>query len=221
MADFEGIIKQIGVKPYYQDEWCVIYHADCRDILPLIPDKSIDLVLTDPPYAKDFLWCYELLARQSSRLLVDGFCICLTGWAYFDEVLNIMGKGLSYYWALIMPQSMGCVARYHPRQILNCCKSALIFSNGQGRKHPYIFDMFESKRDKRLHIWGQPVGWFQYYIDKLGQPSGLILDPFLGSGTTCYCAKKLNRYSIGIEIEEKYCDIADKRCSQSVMKLEV
>jgi len=46
-----------------------------------------------------------------------------------------------------------------------------------------------------------------------------ILDPFLGSGTTCYCAKKLNRYSIGIEIEEKYCEIAARRCSQEVMEL--
>lgn len=48
----------------------------------------------------------------------------------------------------------------------------------------------------------------------------LILDPFLGSGTTAYCAKKLNRHCIGIEIEEKYCEIAAKRCSQSVMRLE-
>ena len=49
----------------------------------------------------------------------------------------------------------------------------------------------------------------------------LILDPFLGSGTTAYCAKKLNRKCIGIEISEKYCEIAAKRCSQSVMKLEI
>ncbi len=46
----EDIIKGIAQKPYFQDESCVIYCADCRDILPLIPDKSIDLVLTDPPY---------------------------------------------------------------------------------------------------------------------------------------------------------------------------
>ena len=47
---------------------------------------------------------------------------------------------------------------------------------------------------------------------------GLILDPFLGSGTTCFSAKKLNRFSIGIEIEEKYCEIAARRCSQEVME---
>jgi len=51
--------------------------------------------------------------------------------------------------------------------------------------------------------------------------TGLVLDPFLGSGTTCYCAKKLNRKSIGIEIEEKYCEIAARRCSQEVMELNI
>jgi DNA modification methylase len=48
-----------------------------------------------------------------------------------------------------------------------------------------------------------------------------ILDPFLGSGTTCYCAKKLNRYSIGIEIEERYAEIAANRCRQNVMELNI
>ena len=50
-------------------------------------------------------------------------------------------------------------------------------------------------------------------------PYETILDPFLGSGTTCACAKKLNRYSIGIEIEERYCEIAARRCCQEVMEL--
>lgn len=207
--------------PYYQDDAVIIYHGDCREILPNIPDKSIDLVLTDPPYAKDFLWTYKLLSSHSNRLLNDGFCMTLAGWAYFDEVIDIMKQNLNYYWTVVMPQSMGCVARFHPKQILNSCKPALVFIKNESRKHPYIFDMFESKRDKQLYNWGQPVGWFQYYYDKLGQDDGIGLDPFLGSGTTAYCAKKLNRKCIGIEIEERYAEISAKRCSQSVMRLDI
>jgi len=58
-----------------------------------------------------------------------------------------------------------------------------------------------------------------YLIQPACGEGGVLLDPFLGSGTTCFCAKKLNRYSIGIEIEEKYCEIAARRCSQEVMEL--
>jgi site-specific DNA-methyltransferase (adenine-specific) len=70
-----------------------------------------------------------------------------------------------------------------------------------------------------LHPTQKPTELFDYLISTYSDADNLILDPFLGSGTTCYCAKKLNRYSIGIEIEEKYCEIAAKRCSQEVMEL--
>ena len=75
--------------------------------------------------------------------------------------------------------------------------------------------------DRGLHPTQKPVELFKYLIRTYSLEGETILDPFLGSGTTCYCAKKLNRYSIGIEIEEKYCEIAAKRCSQSVMALEI
>uniref|UniRef100_A0A6M3LE78 Putative methyltransferase n=1 Tax=viral metagenome TaxID=1070528 RepID=A0A6M3LE78_9ZZZZ len=71
------------------------------------------------------------------------------------------------------------------------------------------------------HPCAKPTNAWTWLTNKASLPNDLILDPFLGSGTTAYCAKKLNRKCIGIEIEEKYCEIAAKRCSQSVMRVEV
>lgn len=69
------------------------------------------------------------------------------------------------------------------------------------------------------HPTEKPIALVSHLVQIHTNPNNLILDPFLGSGTTCYCAKKLLRYSIGIEIEEKYCEIAARRCSQEVMEL--
>jgi len=73
--------------------------------------------------------------------------------------------------------------------------------------------------DDRQHPSQKPEDLFSALITKSIKESDLILDPFLGSGTTAVCAKKLGRKCIGIEIEEKYCEIAKKRLSQSVMRL--
>ncbi|GAG52137.1 unnamed protein product, partial [marine sediment metagenome] len=62
------------------------------------------------------------------------------------------------------------------------------------------------------------VEWLVKWWSEIGE---VILDPFLGSGTTAFCAKKLNRKCIGIEIEEKYCEISANRCRQMVMNLRV
>ena len=73
--------------------------------------------------------------------------------------------------------------------------------------------------NNRVHPTQKPADLIKQLIQCTDDSKQIILDPFLGSGTTCYCAKKLNRYSIGIEIEERYCEIAAKRCSQEVMEL--
>lgn len=69
------------------------------------------------------------------------------------------------------------------------------------------------------HPSQKPTGLIATLIEETN--AVIILDPFLGSGTTCYCAKKLGRKSIGIEISERYCEIAAKRCQQTVMNLEI
>ena len=70
------------------------------------------------------------------------------------------------------------------------------------------------------HPCPRPQNTVEYLVSIASEPNNLILDPFLGSGTTLVCAKKLGRKAIGIEIEEKYCKIAVERLRQSVMKLQ-
>jgi len=72
---------------------------------------------------------------------------------------------------------------------------------------------------KELHEWQQNYEELIPLINNYTVKGDLILDPFLGSGTTAYCAKMLNRLCIGVELEERYCEIAAKRCCQTVMRL--
>ena len=78
-----------------------------------------------------------------------------------------------------------------------------------------------AKAGKKKHIAPFPDDIPNRLVTLYSFENEVVLDPFLGSGTTAYCAKKLNRKCIGIEIEEKYCEISAKRCSQAVMRLEV
>jgi site-specific DNA-methyltransferase (adenine-specific) len=241
--EFKEIIEAIPQQPYYLDlEYGqAIYCADCRDILPLIPDKSIDLVLTDPPYnvgidygsgAKgdrrdDYIpWLNDIWIR-AARVVKDGSFLIYTNtttfipdgmkppepWRYFH--LACWHKPLS-----LRPAFYGVLPHWEP-----------IFINLKGDKpwRPFrsenIFNDVVSANvefgSKDTHPCIKPLSLYKTLL-LFGCPArGVILEPFLGSGITARGAKELGRKCIGIEIEGKYCEIAAKRLSQSVMRLEV
>ena len=84
----------------------------------------------------------------------------------------------------------------------------------------YNLNRVELMLDNAKHPTQKPLKLMRWCI-KQSPESQTILDPFMGSGSTLMAGKHLNRYCIGIEIEEKYCEIAAKRCCQSVMELNV
>jgi len=233
--------EEYGItKPYYGDEWTCIVHGDCREVLPLIPNKSIDLVLTDPPY---FLPIQSYVGARGKgyqkRMLGD--LSVLRG--YFELVFLDLEKVLSesgtYY--------IFCDAKSYPifwQVMFPICRNVrliiwdkLISYNGYTWRHQHELiawgeldkteriptgdgDIIKCRgvlQDDRNHPAEKPVEVIAKLINK--HPAGSVLDPFMGSGTVLEAAKKLNRRSIGIEIEEKYCEIAAKRLSQSVMEL--
>ncbi len=207
---------------YYQDDAVYIIHGDCRDVLPLIPDKSIDLVLTDPPYLEEMLWAYQVLRTWAARDLKDGkFLYAYCGSHVLPQVIRSLEGELKWFWLFNIKHNGGS-PRMWSKHLMVTSKPVVVFTRGEVNQDDLVWcanDHESEMKDKSRHKWGQSEGFPAKVIAVRTNPNELILDPFLGSGTTAYCAKKLNRKCIGIEIEERYCEIAAKRCSQTVMNL--
>ncbi len=191
-------------KPYYQDEWVTIYHGDCREILPELP--KVDLVLTDPPYKTQHLE----YGSADLTLLKELNCKQVIFWSARDDF------PLDYTAVHIWDKANGSVQFSGYERIFE--------RNGSGKYwRIYRATKIRNKIDAQMnrdivthHPSQKPQRVVTILVGDNSNIGDLILDPFLGSGTTAYCAKKLNRKCIGIEIEEKYCEIAVKRCSQQV-----
>ncbi len=198
------------MKPYYEDTKAgiVIYNADCRDVLPGLP--SVDLVLTDPPYgmgkaAWDVLIpsCEWLpVARQSKTV------------ALFCGV-----RGLFDYpkpdWTMAWVR-MASTQRNGKFRGFNNWEPVLVYG---GDRIPNDVVSMQNLQDceAAAHPTSKPLRLMTKLAERLGGET--ILDPFMGSGTTLRAAKDLGRKAIGIEIEERYCEIAAKRLSQEVLAL--
>ena len=208
------------MKPYYQDDAVTIYHADCRDILPNL--EPVALVLTDPPYPSQFLPVYpSVFAACDTVLADDGLCMVLCGQNNLPLVMASFPPTWLYIWCACW-LVRGPRVPIWPKGISAGWKPLLIYGK-HPTKFPYwTMDVIESKEPnshgKAYHEWGQDEAAFRGIIGRF-PTTGIILDPFMGSGTTLRAAKDLGRKAIGIEIEERYCEIAAKRMAQTVMEL--
>ena len=220
---------------YFKDEDSLIYCADCRGILPLCHDKSIDLVLTDPPYNVGIEYgdsVNDKLPRKEYLELIEDFVVTtrsLSG----NRLVLILGSKLLLDWWQFIPDSkliivkMGAISnnkikgltlQYRP--VLTTVKSNSFMSDlWEGIRWPGEGYYFNEKRFG--HPAMTPEKLARRLVSIFSETGQVILDPYLGSGTFAAASKLLNRKCIGIEIEEKYCEIVAKRLSQSVMRLDL
>jgi site-specific DNA-methyltransferase (adenine-specific) len=204
-----------SVTPYYVDaDGITIYHGDCREILPHLP--KVDLVLTDPPYGMAFQSHYR--AVKHAPIVGDGALDVELVQACIDKAtraayvfcrwdnLQDMPKPRSVLAWVKNNWSMGDLKHEHGRQWEACC-----FYPMDG--HEFITripDVIHAERTGNdLHPTQKPIPLLQRIID--ANVGDSVLDPFMGSGTTLVACKRLGRRAIGIEIEEKYCEIAAER----------
>lgn len=181
-------------------------HGDFREH----PLKDIDVIITDPPYPKEYLSLYEDLAIYAAEALKPGgSAIVMAGQSYLPTVYEYMSKHLNYHWTLCYLTPLAHL-RMFARKVYVGWKPCLWMVNGE-YEGDWKYDVTNSKyEEKEHHEWQQGIVGMTDLVEKFSDPGDLILDPFMGSGTTGLVAKILgNRSFIGIDVDESC--IADAR----------
>lgn len=189
-----------------------IHRGDFRELSAMIPDGSVELIFTDPPYDEESAALYADAARIAARILkTGGSMIAYTGQKHLPTVLAGMSQHLRYWWTCACIHEGG-------NQILNklgirCGWKPLVWfvKNGRGDVQNVLQDTVRGDREKDAHEWQQAVSEAHYFIDKLCPEGGLVVDFFLGGGTTKIAADRLNRRFIGFEVNAKALEGAAKR----------
>jgi DNA modification methylase len=220
-------VKQLEDYLYYEEEnpSLKIYCGDCLEILPLLP--KVDLVVTDPPYGMNWKFTGQGTGKKSrgtktsktknetvlnddkefdpAFLLKNGARVILWGFHHFPQHLH---RGSVFVWVKKYEDAYGTFLSDADLAWMNSGCGVYI----SPALNPALF-----QNDKH-HPTQKPVSLMSWCIEK-SKVSGVVADPFLGSGTTLVACKELNRNGIGIEISEKYCAIAKQRLKATTKSL--
>lgn len=229
------------MRPYYQDDFVVLYHGDSREI---VPDLRADVCIMDPPYGVGLVTktsdyrgsrhfdngaslqastLYADTPEKVRQLIADMMPLVL---AATERALVFCGTKM--LWAYPEPASVGCV--YIPNGAgfsawgFQCMQPILFYgkdpylADGLGGR-PNSFRTEQPNREKFDHPCPKPLSWMAWAVTRASRAGETILDPFAGTGTTLRAAKNLGRKSIGVEIEERYCEIIASRMEQEILDL--
>ena len=217
--------------PYYEHAGIAIYHGDCREVLYTLVD--VDVVLTDPPYG--IAGSIQLDGRAKGAY-AGGFDdtpdYIRTVVVPVIEVLIarvpcvVMTPGNRCLSSYPQPQSFGVF--YQPAgvgmQSFGTVDAQPIFyygTAGGGRLGKPCSYILTETPERNGHPCVKPFHAWKRLLANVTKPAQLVLDPFMGSGTTLVAAKDMGLRAIGIEIEERYCEIAAKRLSQEALPFAV
>ena len=213
------------MRPYYEHGGITIYHGDCREVLPQL--GTVDLVLTDP------VWPNALPELQGSENP-------LGLWMQAVDVFPDAARIVVWLGCQSDPGFMAAIDRKrYPFLRMMYLRRAVPSYNGRclvTGDVAYAFGRWPASREgarvlpgeksapsipsrKQAHPAARNEDHALWLVSFWSAPGETILDPFMGSGTTLRAAKDLSRRAIGIEIEERYCEVAARRMEQEVMDL--
>lgn len=202
-------------------EGCNLMQGDFEELGKTIPDNSIDLIFTDPPYRLQDLDLYEKLGLLANNVLKEGGSLVTFVGQY--ELLNIgrlvEKSGLKYRWPICVKHTGHYAKMRGFGTIISVAwKPLLWFVKGESGKTSnnlgWIVDFVESKKPNKIaHEWEQSTVEAEHVIKGLTVENQIVLDPFMGSGTTGIAALELKRKFIGIEIDKEHYSNAVNRIS--------
>lgn len=214
------------MKPYYEDEWVTLYHGDCLEVTEWL---DADVLVTDPPYGMAFV------SSKTTRRPIEGDKdpavrdAALRAWG--DRPAVIFGT-----WRVPRPAGTRQVVTWHKASVGpgmgdlslpwgNATEEVYVLGKGwRGERRPNIVTTTEQRGNPYGaaallgHPTPKPVGLMEHFVDCA--PDGVIADPFAGVGATLLAARNLGRKVIGVEIDERYCEIIARRLSQDVLDFE-
>lgn len=211
------------MRPYYEHAGITIYHGDCREILSTV--TGVAAIVTDPPYGIN--WAPRVNHRAEKQLWVDDETFdpsqCLAvgrfhlfwGAQYFANRLPISESWLTWVKRPLHCDFSQDKRSYATTELAWCdfgCKSAFVM-------HVWDGGMRAGNIQNRTfcHPSQKPLEVMSWCLSRLPEYEGSICDPYAGSGTTLVAAKERGLQAIGIELEERYCEIAAKRLRQEVL----
>lgn len=214
-----------------------IIQGDCRELLEQLPDESVDLVLTDPPYnlgknygksfndkkTEDEYWYWFVsIFQQIFRVLRDGFLyISHSDKGIYRAKPELEKIGFEYVQTLIWWGKNGYSMQLHRNTWSFRHEPILFMKKGSpehllaGEKGMWYTSVLEVPRPQsnfkegRYHPTQKPIKLYRNILQRT--PGNLILDPFVGSGTTAIACMQIERDYIGFELSPEYCKLANKR----------
>jgi site-specific DNA-methyltransferase (adenine-specific) len=250
MAESETVFRPCGGEMTLDDMIGKIICGDCLEVMKNIPDKSIDLILTDPPYGinynsnrtdrsdylqndrlDDWLSILPAMFTEFKRILKDsGCCCCCCGGGGGKTPVTALFtveaiKHFNLIQTLVWKKTIGLGWHYRPSYenivVLSKSKDNYNFYD-DSKKCSNVIEFIGQKIPQRdEHPTVKPVRLMEKLIRIHSQENDLILDPFSGSCTTAVACKLLNRRCISIEISPEYCAIGEKRLRNTLYNEEL
>lgn len=177
--------------------------GDAREELAGVPESSVQLVLTDPPYGDQAEDLYRWLADWSARVLIPGgSLIVYTGQSRLDRDIGIFGRHLRYWWLLSMMHTRA--QRLPGKFVMAEFKPVLWYVKEYRRGKTLVNDVLRSPvPDKDSPRWAQGEAGVGLLIEHLTEPGERIVDPFAGTGEWGRIAANMGRRWLGVDVAEE------------------